>query len=69
MAKHQHDQNASEIWQYFQQVIAWAESIYPKYRKEMKGIQWSILYNKFKDEQINAVELEKEVSRLMIDDG
>ncbi len=68
MAKHQHDQNASEIWQYFQQVMAWVKSIYPEYRKEMKGVQWGTLYNKYKDKSLNAVELEKEVERLMIDD-
>lgn len=37
MSKHQHDENASELWHYFQNVIGWAKATFPKYRKEMKG--------------------------------
>ena len=68
MAQHQHDANASELVQYFKQVIAWVEAIFTTYRKEMKGIQWGKLYNKFRDKQLNAVELENEVSMLMEDE-
>ena len=36
MAKHQHDENADELWQYFQDVIVWVHKTFTKYRKEMK---------------------------------
>lgn len=39
MAKHQNDSNADREWQYFQRVIAWVQSLFPTYRKEMKGIE------------------------------
>ena len=47
MGLNQHEPNGNEIWLYFQSVINWVEVVFPKYRKEMKGIQWGYLYNKF----------------------
>jgi len=49
MAKHQNDANASELWQYFQRVINWVNMLFPKYRKEMKGVPWGELFNKYGD--------------------
>jgi hypothetical protein len=68
MSKHQHDHTANELWTYFQSVITWVNSIFPNYRKEMKGIDWGNLYNRFKGENLDPVALEKQVSRLMQDD-
>jgi len=68
MGNHQHDENASELWQYFQRVINWIEVIFPKYRKEMKGLEWGFLYNEFKDTQLNSQKLEEEITKLMQDD-
>ena len=36
MAKNQHNENASELWQYFQNVINWVKTNFIEYRKEMK---------------------------------
>lgn len=68
MSQHQHDENAGEIWHYFQSVIAWIKATFPKYRKEMKGGNWGGLYNQFKGKTLNPDKLEKEVARLMMDD-
>lgn len=68
MSKHQHDLNANELWLYFQGVINWLEVVFPKYRNEMKGIQWGFLYNAFKNKNFDSRELEKEITRLMQDD-
>jgi hypothetical protein len=68
MSKHQHDHTANELWSYFQNVITWVDSTFPNYRKEMKGIDWSVLYNRFKDENLDPKALEKEIARLMQDD-
>ena len=65
MAKHQHDKNADELWEYFQSVIAWVRRTFTNYRKEMKGVQWGQLYNKFKDKKLNSEKLETEVKELM----
>jgi len=68
MSKHQHDTDANELWVYYQNVINWVNTTFPNYRKEMKGIDWGILYNKYKDNNYNTAKLEEEIKRLMMDD-
>ncbi len=60
--------NADELWLYFKAVITWVEAKFPKYRKQMKGLEWGFFYNKYKDKDLDSAELEKEVARLMTDD-
>jgi len=68
MSKNQHEPNANELWLYFQSVINWAKATFPKYRREMKGIEWGFLYNEFKDKKLDPKKLEAEVSVLMEDE-
>lgn len=68
MSVHQHDPNANELWMYFKNVIDWVRLTFTNYRKEMKGIDWGSLYDKYKGNVFNTVELEKEVQKLMMDD-
>jgi hypothetical protein len=68
MSIHQHDPNANELWTYFRNVIEWVQLIFTTYRREMKGIEWGGLYDKFKGEMLDAAKLEKEIQALMMDD-
>lgn len=68
MSEHQHDQNAAALWRYFQDVITWVETTFTQKRKFMKGVDWGTLYNKYKDEQYNTKEIEKEIEKLILDD-
>jgi hypothetical protein len=68
MSKNQNEPNANELWLYFQNVINWIKVIFPEYRKEMKGIAWGELYNKFGKEKLNSSEMEKQIKTLMMDD-
>ena len=68
MAKHQHDPNAAALWRYFNEVITWVETTFPKKRKQMKGIEWGFLYEKFKDNVYDVAVLEEEIKRLILDD-
>lgn len=68
MSIHQHDPNANELWLYFLAVINWVETTFIKYRKEMKGINWGMLYNTYKDKQFDTSALEEEIKKLMMDD-
>jgi hypothetical protein len=68
MAKHQHDSNADELWEYFQNVIAWVRLTFTNYRHEMSSVQWSELYKKFKNATLDADKLEAEVKELMQDE-
>lgn len=68
MAKHQHYENAKELWDYIVAVIDWVKATFPKYRKEMKGIEWGVLYNKYKDVKYDSDKLENEIISLIDDD-
>ncbi len=68
MANHQEDPDAYPLWSYFQSVIDWVIAKFPKYRKEMKGLPWGILFNKYSTNSYDPAELEKIISRLMSDD-
>ena len=68
MSKHQHEPNANELWLYFQAVINWVKVTFPKYRREMKGVPWGVLYNDFKNKKLDSKKLEKEITELMQDD-
>lgn len=68
MRLHQNDSDANELWMYFQSVIDWINRLFPKYRKEMKGINWGELYNEYKEQTYNSDKLEKQIVELMQDD-
>lgn len=68
MSVHQHDPNANELWTYYRNVIEWVSLTFTTYRKEMKGIDWGKLYDKFKDEIYDTDKLEQEIQKLMMDD-
>jgi len=68
MAKHQHNKNADELWNYFQNVIAWVRSVFPNYRREMSNVPWGVLYNQFKGKKFDSKKLEKEITELMQDE-
>ena len=71
MSVHQHDMNANELWLYFQNVINWIEVTFaldtkPKnYRKEMCGLNWGDLYNRYHTNMYDATIIEKQVNELM----
>lgn len=67
MGKHQHDENAEELWNYFQKVIDWVKKNFTEYRSEMKGIKWGELYNEHKNKNLNPEEISKKIAELMED--
>lgn len=67
MANHIDDENAKPLFEFFQSVIEWVKLTFPKYRKEMKTVQWGFLYKKFKDAVLDADKLESKISGLMKD--
>jgi len=68
MMKHQHKPNAQDLWDYFQRVIEWVETLFPTYRKEMKGLPWGIYYNRYHKNTYNSIALEQEIATLMADE-
>ncbi len=70
MSKHQQDNNTLELWGYYTSVIEWVQSVFSKYRKEMKGLPWGEYYNQYKDKglSLNHKKTEEKVTRLMADE-
>ena len=69
MAEHQHDGDSDELWQYFQEVFAWVFRLFPDYHKEMKGLDWGILYNHYKGNAYKSTYLQQRVGELMEDEN
>lgn len=68
MSEHQHDEDANELWMYYQDVVDWVKRLFPNYRKEMKGLDWGLLFNEYKEQRFNSDKLEEKVNELMQDD-
>ena len=69
MSEHQHDPSAVTLWNYFRSVIDWVQAIFPKKRKEMKGLPWGLFYNEHgKRTDLDPKALELEIQRLMGDE-
>ena len=68
MSEHQNEPSANEVWLYFNSVINWVKTLFPLYRKEMKGVQWGFLYNVFKTQKYDPRKLEEEIGNLMLDE-
>jgi len=68
MGKNQDKPNANELWLYFQKVIAWTQATFPKYRAEMKSVQWGELFNEFGSKELDSKALESTISGLMLDE-
>ena len=68
MGRHQKDSDATELKLYFESVMGWTRTLFPKYRREMKTVAWGELYNRYKGGSYLASELERCVGELMADD-
>jgi hypothetical protein len=68
MSKHQHCDNAKELWEYFEGVINWTKKLLPTYRKEMKGVPFGLLYNTYADGDYDSTKIEIEIGELMQDE-
>ena len=68
MGRHQNDNTARPLWEYFQSVIHWVEETFTKKRKAMKSVDWGTLYNTFGDTTLDSDKIEEETARLVLDD-
>lgn len=66
MEDHMKDSDASDLWNYFNNVINWVTELFPgEYDKGMKTVNWGILYNQYKDEEFNSEEISEKFAELM----
>lgn len=65
MSEHRNDNDATELWNYFNNVIAWIKATFIEYRREMDGLNWGKLYNQYNSIAFDPIELEKQIKDLM----
>ena len=68
MGRHQHDADATALWEHFQAIIAWVKSCFKTRPKLMKGVDWGSLYREFHSQPVEPDALEQETLRLIDDD-
>ena len=68
MGRHQNDDTAIPLWEYFQSVIHWVGKTFTTKRKAMKGVDWGFLYNTLGETKRDSDKIEKETALLMLDD-
>jgi hypothetical protein len=68
MSEYQDNPTSIELRNYYQNVISWVETTFIVYRKEMKGLDWGLLYNDYKDDRLDPRKIEAEISALMEDE-
>lgn len=69
MSRHQFDDDANELWEYFNNVIDWVHNTFKNCKyKEMCNIEWGNLYNSYKDEKLDTDAIAEKVKKLMADE-
>lgn len=64
MSLHRNDDNINELKTYFNSVIDWASSVFVNVEKEMRGIEWGELYEKYKNTAYNPAKVSEKVKEL-----
>lgn len=67
MAEHQHDPTAIELWNYFASTIEWVKTTFPTVHREMKGLPWGPLYDKYGKTKFDPKVMDADVKRLRAD--
>lgn len=68
MDKMRSQPNATELWNYYQQVLNWAKSTFPVPRKQLTSVRWGELFHKHGATFPDGNSLEERVSSLMADE-
>ena len=67
MSKHRYDDNISEVAAYFDSVIDWISSVFHDVIKEMRGLEWGRLYEKYHGKPYNKTDVSKYLNELYND--
>ena len=69
MSAHQHDEDCSDLWEYFESVMDWVKKTFTVLRgKLMKGLPWGIYFNKYGKVDRDGAALENRIAQLLRDD-
>lgn len=64
MLRHRGDSDASELWQYFSQVLEWVRDKFITYHSALKGMNWGEIYKNFKEGKYNNAIIQKSASQI-----
>lgn len=67
MSQHRYDTNISDLKNYFNTVIEWASSVFVNIEKEMRGLNWGLLYETYHRISYNPSDVEIRVRELLAD--
>jgi len=68
MEEHYYDDDASDLWEYFNNVINWVEEIFPfgeNVDKGFKTVQWGYFYNEYCDNDFDPDEMVEKFNELI----
>lgn len=65
MSKHRHNDNISELKDYFTTVIDWISSVFQDVESEMKGLEWGRLYETYHKNSYDSEKVSAEVRQLL----
>lgn len=64
MSQHRYDDSINELKTYFRSVIDWVSTVFKDVKKEMQGLEWGELYEKYHSQSYNPVKVSADVKRL-----
>jgi len=67
MSRHREDTNIKELKTYFNSVIDWISSVFIDVKKEMRGLEWGRLYERYHKKSYNPSKVSKAVRKLYAD--
>lgn len=64
------EEKATEMFEYFKNIIRWIKRLFPTFNSDMKKVEWGFLYNKYHNNQtLSSQVLEKQIKYLRADVG
>ena len=67
MSRHRNDDNIRELQNYFNSVIDWISSVFNDVEKEMRGLDWGRLYEKYHSVGYNPKDVSEKLKELYAD--
>jgi hypothetical protein len=67
MSAHRNDNNINELKTYFNSVIDWASTVFKDVKKEMQGLEWGKLYERYHSQSYVPEKVATDVRRLYAD--
>jgi hypothetical protein len=64
MSQHRSDDNIHELKTYFRSVIDWVSTVFKDVKKEMQGLEWGQLYEKYHSQSYDPEKVSADVKRL-----